>query len=318
MPSHQRLRFGVQCAQEGATLPEFLAFWRRIEALGYDWISFPDHFRPARLAPDAPAHETTALMAALAASTQRVRISTLTLCNGFRHPAVLAKTLTTVDHISGGRLELGLGAGWDAPEHEAFGLPYPSAGERVRRLEEAVQIIKLLWTQERTTFDGRYYTVREAIFSPKPLQRPHPTIWVGGKGEQLLLRVVARHADGWNTSGVVPEEYAHKSEVLARHCADAGRDPATLKRSYAAAVISAATDADAEAMAQELEANFTWPLDRRIDLVGSAESCAERLAAYLPLGVTDFVIRTHVRPIGFQIVENFINLVAPRLRAAAT
>src|SRR5439155_12257265 len=236
-----RLRFGLQCDQEGATLPEFIAFWRRIEALGYDWISFPDHFRPARLVPDAPAHETTALMAALAATTQHVRISTLTLCNGFRHPAVLAKTLTTVDHISNGRLELGIGAGWDEPEHLAYGLPYPSAGERVRRLEEAVQIFKLLWTQERSTFEGRYYTLKDATLWPKPLQRPHPTIWVGGKGEQLLLRVVARHADGWNTSGLTFEEYAHKCEVLARHCADAGRDPATLNRSYAPAVISAET-----------------------------------------------------------------------------
>jgi F420-dependent oxidoreductase-like protein len=317
MPASHELRFGVQCAQEGASYPEFVAFWRRAEALGYDWLSFPDHFRPARLAPDAPSLETTALLAAVAASTHRLRLSTLALCNGFRHPAVLAKTLATIDHVSGGRLELGLGAGWDAVEHEAYGLPFPSAGERVRRLEEAVQVIKALWTEERANFAGRYYTLREAICAPKPLQHPHPPVWIGGAGEQLTLRVVARHADGWNASILPPEEYAHKAEILARHCAEAGRDPAALKRSLVATVICAETDAAAEALLTRLEAAFTGPLHRENNLVGGAESCAERLATYLRLGVTDIVVRAHIRPLGFQLIENFMRLVVPRLRAAA-
>lgn len=317
MPNQPRLRFGVQCAQEGASYPEFEAFWRRVEALGYDWLSFPDHFRPARLVPDAPVFETGALLAAAAATTRRLRLSTLTLCNGFRSPAVLAKSLATIDHISGGRLELGLGAGWDAEEHQAYGLEFPSTGSRIRRLEEAVQVIKALWTEDRANFQGRYYMLQDAVCRPRPLQYPHPPVWIGGTGEQLTLRIVARHADGWNFSILPPAEYARKAEILAGYCAEAGRDPVTIKRSLVTTVVCAETDAAAERLVAQLEANFTWPLNRNLDIVGSAEACIERLAPFVRLGVTDFVVRTHIRPVGYTLIENFITRVAPALRALA-
>jgi F420-dependent oxidoreductase-like protein len=308
------LRFGVQCAQEGASIAELVAFWRHAEALGYDWISFPDHFRPARLAADAPSFETTALLAAVAMSTERVRIGTLTLCNGFRSPAVLAKTLATIDHLSDGRLEVGIGAGWDAAEHRAYGLPFPSAGERVRRLEEAVQVMKALWTEERASFAGRFYLLDDAVCAPKPCQSPHPPIWIGGSGEKLLLRAVARHADGWNVSLLSPEEHRRKSEILARHCVAIGRDPATIRRSLVATIICGRSEGEAQDLLARLEATFTGPLHREQNLIGGVETCVERLRAHIALGVTDLIMRTHVRPIGERLIENFMNMVVPELR----
>jgi alkanesulfonate monooxygenase SsuD/methylene tetrahydromethanopterin reductase-like flavin-dependent oxidoreductase (luciferase family) len=150
--------------------------------------------------------------------------------NTYRHPAVLAKMATTVDIISGGRLILGIGAGWFELEHREYGIPFPRVAERLARLDETLMVINKLWTEEQTTFTGRYYHLNEAVLNPKPVQRPHPPILIGASGERVALGIVARHADMWNAFGT-PDIFRHKSARLAEHCQRIGRDPATLEKS---------------------------------------------------------------------------------------
>jgi alkanesulfonate monooxygenase SsuD/methylene tetrahydromethanopterin reductase-like flavin-dependent oxidoreductase (luciferase family) len=151
--------------------------------------------------------------------------------NTFRHPAVLAKIATTVDVVSGGRVEVGLGAGWHEDEHRQYGLPLPPLGERMRRLEEACRVLKALWTEPRATVEGAYYQVREAFHEPKPVQRPHPPLVIGTSGEKVGLRIVARHAQEWNMSKGTPAEFRRLSTLLDGYCREAGRDPAKVERS---------------------------------------------------------------------------------------
>jgi F420-dependent oxidoreductase-like protein len=171
------------------------------------------------------------MLAAMAQSTSRVRIGCTVVGNTYRHPAVLAKTAVTVDHLSGGRLEFGIGAGWAENEHTMLGLEFGSRGDRADRLEESLQILRSLWAQPRTTFEGRHYHLRDAVAEPKPLQQPYPPIWIGGSGPRRTLRIAAEYADVWNAAGGTPEEVAASSAILDRHCADVGRDPGEIRRS---------------------------------------------------------------------------------------
>jgi alkanesulfonate monooxygenase SsuD/methylene tetrahydromethanopterin reductase-like flavin-dependent oxidoreductase (luciferase family) len=151
--------------------------------------------------------------------------------NTFRHPALLAKIATTVDVISRGRVEVGLGAGWFEEEHRQYGLPLPPLGERMTRLEESCRVLEALWTQKRATFTGTYYQVREAYHEPKPVQRPHPPLTIGTSGDRVGLRIAARHAQTWNMARATPEEFARKSALLDGYCREIGRDPAEIERS---------------------------------------------------------------------------------------
>jgi alkanesulfonate monooxygenase SsuD/methylene tetrahydromethanopterin reductase-like flavin-dependent oxidoreductase (luciferase family) len=151
--------------------------------------------------------------------------------NTFRHPAVLAKIASTVDVVSAGRVEVGLGAGWFEAEHHQYGLPLPPLGERMRRLDEACAVLRALWTEPRATFEGVHYQVREAFHEPKPVQRPHPPIVIGTSGERVGLRIVARHAQEWNMAKGSPAEFRRRSALLDTYCREVGRDPATVARS---------------------------------------------------------------------------------------
>jgi alkanesulfonate monooxygenase SsuD/methylene tetrahydromethanopterin reductase-like flavin-dependent oxidoreductase (luciferase family) len=192
----------------------------------------------------------------MAQATSRVRIGLMVAGNTYRHPGVLAKMATTIDHLSGGRLEFGLGASGAEVEHTMLGIPFYTAGERIRRLAEALTVCRKLWTEERASFDGRYYTLTDAVSNPKPLQRPHPPIWVGGAGEKLTLRVVAEHADVWNVIGSV-EEVVRKASVLDQHCADVGRNPAEIKRSVQPRFDPADPAAMVDLLHAYIEAGFT-------------------------------------------------------------
>src|SRR3954447_25172674 len=173
-----------------------------------------DHFATLGGRDDGPIFEAWTMLAAMAQMTTRVRIGCAVVGNTYRHPAVLAKMAVTVDHLSRGRLEFGIGAGWAENEHTMLGLPFGTVGDRATRLEEAVPIIKSLWTQPSTTFEGKHYQLVDAIAEPKPMQRPYPPIWVGGTGRRRTLRLVAEHADVWNAPGGEPEEIVELSEVL--------------------------------------------------------------------------------------------------------
>jgi F420-dependent oxidoreductase-like protein len=190
-----------------------------------------DHFATLGSRDDGPIFEAWALLAAMAAATSRTRVGCAVTGNTYRHPAVLAKAAVTVDHLSGGRLEFGIGAGWAENEHTMLGLPFGTAGDRADRLEEACQVIRSLWTQARASFAGQYYQLTGAVAEPKPVQQPHPPIWIGGAGRRRTLRIAAQHASVWNAPGGSPEEVAELSGVLDRHCADIGRDPSEIRRS---------------------------------------------------------------------------------------
>lgn len=232
MATGRRLRFGVKTMPQYTTYEDILRVWREAEALPifeHAWAF--DHLMPINDDPGGPCLEGWTLLAALAAQTERLRIGLMVSSNTFRHPAVLAKMGATVDHIAHGRLDFGIGAGWNVTEHEAYGIPLYAPGERIRRLEEACEVVRRLWTEETVDYQGRFYQLTQARCEPKPVQRPTPPFVIGGSGEQLTLRVVARYADIWNYGGGTPEEFAHKSAVLDQHCAAIGRDPAAIERS---------------------------------------------------------------------------------------
>jgi F420-dependent oxidoreductase-like protein len=185
-----------------------------------------DHFVPVVAPSTEPMLESWTALSALLAQTSTIRGGVLVSANTFRHPAVLARMAATVDRLSGGRLEVGLGAAWNADEHRANGVPFPATRDRLEMLDEACQVLRLLWTQPEADFDGRHYRLERAPCEPKPMQA-HLPLLLGGRGERRTLRTVARHADRWNGSGSV-EMLVHSAEVLRGHCADVGRDPGTI------------------------------------------------------------------------------------------
>ncbi len=219
--------FGVHTGLQNTTIDELRHLWTRIEDHGFDWISIWDHFYSADFS-GYECHEAVACHAALACHTSRVRVGSLVYCAGYRHPAVLANAIATIDHLCGGRADLGLGAGWAKNEYDAYGIPFPSAGERLDLLEESVQAVRGLLRQEVTDFTGAHVTLTDARCEPKPLQ-PELPIWVGGGGEKRTLRIVAQWADGWNVPFIAPDELARKRAVLDAHCEVVGRDPAAIR-----------------------------------------------------------------------------------------
>ncbi len=222
--------FGVHAGLQHTTADELRTVWRRIEDLGYGWISIWDHFYGATGRPDdAACLEAVAMHAALACSTTKVRCGSLVYSIGYRHPAVLAKAITTIDQLSGGRADMGIGAGWAQVEYQVYGIPFPDVKTRMDQLEEGIQCLRGLLHDDVTTFSGDHFTLTEARNEPRPLQDKLP-IWIGGGGEKRTLKIAARHADGWNVPFISPEEFARKNAVLDQHCANAERDPRGIKR----------------------------------------------------------------------------------------
>ncbi|HWB72887.1 MAG TPA: TIGR03560 family F420-dependent LLM class oxidoreductase [Egibacteraceae bacterium] len=223
------MRFGLDVAQHQLTWDELLARVRVAEEAGFDGAWLFDHFKPLYGDRKGPCLEGWTLLAALAAATSRVRLGTLVTGVTYRHPSVLAAQAVTVDHVSGGRLELGLGAAWFAQEHRELGIDFPDAGERVERLDEAVQVIKALLTTDDATVDGRHYRLDGATYRPRPVQRPYPPLWIGASGEQRMLPLAARHADVWHGFGDL-ETLGRRSAIVDEHARRAGRDPAAVAR----------------------------------------------------------------------------------------
>jgi F420-dependent oxidoreductase-like protein len=237
------LRIGIKTGQLHDSHQALLDVWEAADAIPtfeHAWLN--DHLLAWRNNPAGPCLEGWTLLAALAAQTRRLRVGIMATANTFRNPALLAKMAATVDIISNGRLNFGIGTGWSEREHRAYGIPLPPPGERIRRLEEACELIRRLWTEPVVNFEGRYYQLDEAYCEPKPLQKPYPPFAIGADGEQAL-RVVARHADIWDCSVDTPEEYHRKGEVVNRYCAEIGRDPATIQRSRHISVNPADLDA---------------------------------------------------------------------------
>lgn len=224
------MRIGIDVAQHQLTWEELRDRVRFAEEAGFDGAWLFDHFQPLYGDPRGPCLEAWTLLAALAAATSRIRLGVLVTGMTYRHPSLLATEAVTVDHVSGGRLELAVGAGWFEGEHRALGFPFPPMGERARRLEEGIAVIRALMTSDEVSIEGRFYRLERATYRPRPVQQPHPPLWVGASGERLTLPIVGRQADVWHTFVGSPADYRRKAAIVADHAERAGRDPTRILR----------------------------------------------------------------------------------------
>jgi F420-dependent oxidoreductase-like protein len=289
MSNDRRIRFGIQTPQEGATYAALAEHWREAERLGYDTIWLDDHFYPVVTPPHTDQLESWVTLAALARETSRIRFGTLVGCSSYRNPALVAKMAASLDVISGGRLEFGLGAGWFQQEYEAYGYEFPPVKQRLAQFAEALEICVRMWRDERASFAGTCYRVDQAWNRPQPLQKPHPPIVIGGGGEKVLLRLVARYAQVWNMGGS-PAEFADKIKILDRHCAEVGRDPRDIERSWFGPLL---IDDDAERLDRRLKKRAAAggvgaALDQRM-IAGTPDQVIGRIREFVGLGVTHFI-----------------------------
>jgi F420-dependent oxidoreductase-like protein len=257
------------------------------EQAGFDLLTVMDHLYqiPAWGRDDEPMLEAYTTLGAVAAATSRIRLGAMVTGVTYRNPAFLAKTVTTLDLISRGRAVLGLGAAWHEVEHRGYGYEFPPIGERMERLDEALRICRLMFTEERPSFEGRHYRIEQAVNVPRPIQPGGPQILVGGAGERRTLRLVARHADMSNWFGPL-DELKHKNEVLERHCEAEGRDPSTILRTVMAPVVLGRDAADAEARRERLS-----PERRAAVTAATPEQAAELMRPYIDAGFRGFIFR---------------------------
>jgi F420-dependent oxidoreductase-like protein len=287
------IRFGLQVAQQQTTVEELKEVWQEAEALGFDTLWTNDHLLPSVGPRDGVNLEAWTLLAAMATVTSRVQIGAMVSSNTFRHPVVLAKMATTVDHLSNGRLILGIGTGYLESEHQAYGVTLPTIKERAERLDEALQVITKLWTAEPTvSFKGQYYTLVDAPFVPKPLQRPHPPIMIGGIGEKRTLPLVARYAQMWNIGNLAPNEVAAKNKALEDACRKIGRNCAEIERSYLTPLYIKADPSEAQGLLETLAKlrNITVEEARKSILAGDPAAIRQQMQVFIDAGITHFII----------------------------
>ena len=312
------LKWGLQSSPQHVSYKELLQLWQRADALGYDSAWLFDHFMPITGERTGPCFEGWTLLTALAVQTRRLHAGCLVTSVIYRNPALLAKMGATLDVVTDGRLELGIGAGWFEAETLAYGMPFPHTGQRLAQLDEAIQVIRRLWTQETSDFKGRHFTLNQARCEPKPIQKPAPAIWVGGQGEKVTLRIVAERADGWDMDMAPLDTYEHKLEILAAHCESVGRDPAKVRKMIHFAGVIARDEhlaqQRAKALAQEWNTNVA-ELRGRV-LMGTPQQAAEQLMAYVERGVEHFVLSL-AAPYDMEMVELYINEVAPLVEKMA-
>jgi F420-dependent oxidoreductase-like protein len=297
------LSFGVHAGLQLTSIAELQQLWRRIEDDGFDWISIWDHFYAAD--PNdggSQCLEAVATHAALAAATSRVRCGSLVYSVGYRHPAVLANTMATLDQISNGRITFGYGAGWLNTEYEAYGIPYPSVPERLAQLDEGVQCVRALLTEDVANFDGKYFTLTDARCDPKPVQARLP-IWIGGGGEKVTLRTAARYADGWNVPFLSPEVWSRKNGVLDRHCEREGRDPAEITRS-----VNVGLSWDPERLGEQFGSLAQWIAPGVLS--GSTQEVVDRVGAYRDAGA-ELVILALRAPFDGDAIDRFAEEIFP-------
>lgn len=272
---------------EAEQWPAMLDVAGRIEDAGFDTVWVYDHFHTVPEASQEPTFECWTVMAALAAATERVRLGQMCTCNSYRQPSYMAKVASTVDVISGGRLEFAIGAGWYEEEYLAYGYEFPKGSTRIRQLEEAVQIIKKMWTEDEATFEGEHYSVRGAINRPRPLQRPHPPLWIAGSGPQLTLRVVAEHADYANYAGSI-DRFRGNGKILDEHCEKIGRDPAEIGRTTHLEMMVADDEASLMKALERVGAQRGRPaekwLESSLTLAGTTEQVVAALGEFAEAG----------------------------------
>ena len=310
------MRFGLFTSLRDTTWDAVIDLWRHVEATGWDAACVTDHFMPNTPERAGDTLECWSTLAALAALVPRMRVGTIVLGNTYRHPAVLAKMAATVDVISGGRLVCGLGAASQQNEHEAYGIPFPPVGERLARLDEACQVLKALWTKPKSTFQGKFYRLSDAPLMPKAVQSPHPELMIGGGGEKVTLRIVAKHADHWNVWGG-PETLRRKGRILDGHCAAAGRDPKSLTRSVNTPLLITDDRGEIETLVTMVKRRMGYEeaLVRDAIVAGSLAEVCDKLARLRDAGADMLFIPSMFLPRAPKpLLDRFIRDVAPAFR----
>jgi alkanesulfonate monooxygenase SsuD/methylene tetrahydromethanopterin reductase-like flavin-dependent oxidoreductase (luciferase family) len=280
------IQFGIVIPQENLDYEAVRRVAYKCEKLGFDSIWVYDHVFWSH----KTFLEAWTVLSALAVQTNKLRLGPLVINNSLRSPSLLAKMATTLDIVSEGRLEFGIGAGTStSKEYFAYGIPFEKPAERIERLREALHIIKKLWIEEKPTFQGRYYTITNAFCYPKPFQKPHPPIWISGRGEELMLKVVAEHADGWNFTGS-PEEYIQKVRILEKHCSLIGRRAKSIRRSWHGGFLITQDIEKVKRLMAE-SPSFNKYINRiHASIIGTHEHCLEEIKKYVDLGVTYFML----------------------------
>jgi alkanesulfonate monooxygenase SsuD/methylene tetrahydromethanopterin reductase-like flavin-dependent oxidoreductase (luciferase family) len=274
------------------------------ERLGFDTIYVSDHMVPRPNTPyperdeydlDVPYLECWTLLSALSVETEKIKLGTFTLCNSFRQPpSLLAKMASTLDCISGGRLVFGIGAGYNEIEYKMYGIPYPHKSTRLRQLEEAIVIVKKMWTEDKPSYNGKYYKIDNVICNPKPIQKPYPPIMVGGRGKKITLGIVSRHADIWNWPPAVyvtPEIYLEYLDLLENHCQRAGRNIRDITLSMGDICHISESKSEVKKEVAQYKPDEVSMEDYMNHLIGTPEECIKRVELYHEMGVSEFVLQ---------------------------
>jgi F420-dependent oxidoreductase-like protein len=302
--------------------PTILSVAKTIESAGYESVWVYDHFHTVPIPTQEATYEAWTLMAALAAATDTVRLGQMCTCNGYRPPAYLAKVAASIDAISGGRLEMGIGAGWYEHEYRGYGYPFPKPSVRIGELREAVEIMQLMWTEDEVSFDGKHYKLDGAICQPKPLQQPHIPFWIAGGGEKLTLNVAARYASYTNFADSI-EGFVHKSEILRGHCDDVGRDFDAIVRTTNFNVICEETEADVEDRIGSIKGHYSRfvtadrleGIERMLrKMAGTPEQLAEQIARWSEVGMGYAIVYFQEAAYDTSGLERFAREVIPALR----
>ena len=315
MPEKHPIRFGVQTAQQNVTWNELVELWSKCDQWGFDSLWVFDHFYPIFVPdPTGPCMEGWTLLSALSQHTKHARIGALVNGNTYRNPCVTAKMAATLDVLSGGRLNLGIGAGWFELEHRSFGIDFKTIPGRLQALSESLRIIKGMFTEEKISLDGRHYKVIDAVCSPKPLSKPHPPIMIGGQGEKTLLKIVAREADMWNATGDA-ERMAHLISVINRHCDIVGRNPDDIEKTIMIGLCYRAPKEREQAMMSIIGAmNGKQPEEARKQImIGDKQECLDTIERYSKAGVTHFIFMS-MAPFFLDDYQRFAEEVMPAFR----
>ena len=311
------IQLGAHVGQQNLGMDEMRTLWKRLDASGVDWISAWDHLYEAPPQGGVlPHYEAVATLAALACDTTNARLGCLVFYVGYRNPGLLARAAVTIDHLSGGRFELGLGGGWHEWEAEAYGYDFPSVGVRLEMLDEATQLITSLFENERTDYSGTHYKAANASMVPKPVNGAMP-IWIGGIGEKKTLRLTAKHADGWNAAYISPQEFGRLNKVLDGWCEKLGRDPAEIERSINL-LFNLSADETA-AVATEKRFIEEWgAMAERVKagaLLGTPDTAVEQVMAYRQAGA-DMVNIALRAPVDDEVLDAYVTTTMPAVRAA--
>lgn len=307
------IRFGVCLPQHGSSWDDVVTVARACDRLGFDSIWAVDHFFGIP-DPTQPILEGWTELTALAPITERIRLGHLVLCVSYRHPAVLAKMAATLDHVSSGRFILGMGAGWHQQEYQAYGIPFPPIGTRLKELDESLIIIRKMWSEEPASFFGEQFHIEDAYCRPRPVQQPHPPILVGGTGERVLLRIVAEHATIWNNLGWAHRDLPKKLDVLRGHCDHIKRDFDAIEISQQTLGAVAETEADAQAATAAVLAEVPFLAGGRdLIIAGTPDECVARVQKSLDMGITSLILSFGRNP-KVEMLELFAERVVAHFR----